>query len=278
MKTLLSQAIETLPAPVPVWIRGTARYVRYRRVRERRGTHRRILARLDSPGRVSQGPFRGMRYLALSYCSEILPKLVGTYESELAEAIEAICRADCDRIVDIGTAEGYYAVGMALRNPRAEMVGYEINPSARYYLRRLARLNGVAERFDIRGACSVDSLADSVVGAHRPAVICDCEGAEDHLLDPERVEPLRRAWILVETHDGLETGEGVLEGITGRLHRRFAATHEIDVITSRARRRDELPLGCDSLTDPEAAEAMDEGRPWAQWLFLRPRANHTDRA
>jgi hypothetical protein len=278
MKTLLRQAIETLPAPVPVWIHGTARYVRYPRVRERRRTHRRILSRLDSPQRVSQGPFQGMRYLALAYCSEILPKLVGTYERELAEAIETICRVDCDRIIDIGAAEGYYAVGMALRNHRAEVVGYEINPSARYYLRRLACLNGVADRFAIRGACTVDSLADSMAGAVRPAVICDCEGAEDQLLDPKRVEPLGRAWILVETHDGLETGDGVLEGITGRLHRRFAVTHDIDVITSRARHRDDLPPGCDSLTDPEAAEAMDEGRPWAQWLFLRPRANRTDPA
>lgn len=277
MKTLLRRAVETLPAPVPVWIQGTARYVRYPRVRERRRTHRRILARMDSPGCVSQGPFRGMRYLALAYCSEILPKLVGTYESELAPAIETICRAACDRIIDVGAAEGYYAVGMALRNPRADVVGFEINPSARYYLRRLARLNGVADRFAIRGACTVDSLADSMVGADRPAVICDCEGAEDQLLDPTRIEPLRRAWILVETHDGLETGDGVLAGITSRLHERFAATHEIDVIASRGRHRDELPPGCDSLTDPEAAEAMDEGRPWAQWLFLRPRASRTER-
>jgi hypothetical protein len=27
------------------------------------------------------------------------------------------------------------------------------------------------------------------------------------------------------------------------------------------------------LTDEEAMEAMNEGRPWAQWLFLRPKAN-----
>jgi hypothetical protein len=218
-----------------------------------------------------------MRYLALAYCSEILPKLVGTYESELAQAIETICRSGCDRIVDIGAAEGYYAVGMALRNPGDGVVGFEINPSARYYLRRLARLNGVSERFAVRGACTIDSLDDSLGGALRPAVICDCEGAEDRLLVPDRVAPLRRAWILVETHDGLETGDGVLEGITRRLHERFAATHDIEVISSRSRRRDDLPGGCASLTDREAAEAMDEGRPWAQWLFLRPRDAADDR-
>jgi len=261
---------------MPVWIQGTFRYLRHPRVRERRRLHRRVLARLDSPRRVSQGPFRGMRYVALAYCSEILPKLVGTYENELVPAIETICESNCDRIVDIGAAEGYYAVGMALRNPSARVVAFEINPSARHYLRRLSRRNGVAGRIAIRGSCTLDSFGDSLEGARRPALICDCEGAEDQLLRPDLIEPLRRAWIVVETHDGLETDHGVLEGITRRLHERFEATHEVEIIPSRARSREELPRGCSVLTDPEAAAAMDEGRPWAQWLFLKPRATPID--
>jgi hypothetical protein len=217
-----------------------------------------------------------MRYVALAYCSEILPKLVGTYENELGPAVEAICRSDCDRIVDIGAAEGYYAVGMALRNPRAQLLAFEINPSARHYLRRLARRNGVAGRIAIRGECTVESLGDALAGSRRPALICDCEGAEDRLLRPDRIESLRRALIVVETHDGLETDDGVLDGITRRLHERFATTHDIQVIASRARCRDELPRDCAALSDAEAAEAMDEGRPWAQWLFLRPKGTPDD--
>jgi Met-10+ like-protein len=276
MRQLLRQGIESMPAPLPVWIQGTFRYLRYPRVRARRRTHRRILGKLDSPRRVSQGPFRGMRYIALAYCSEVLPKLVGTYERELVPALEMICRSDCDRIVDVGAAEGYYAVGMALRNPRARVVAFEINPSARHYLRRLARRNGVSGRIAIRGGCTVESLDDSLAGSRRPAVICDCEGAEDRLLRPDRVEPLRRAFIVVETHDGLETSDGVLEGITRRLHERFAATHDIEVIASRARSRAELTGDCAALSDAEAAEAMDEGRPWAQWLFLEPKERRAD--
>jgi len=211
-----------------------------------------------------------MHYVALAYCSEILPKLVGTYECELIPAIEAICRSGCDRIVDIGAAEGYYAVGMALRNPRAAIVSFEINPSARYYLRRLAGRNGVSERITIQGECFVDSLRSSLAGARRPALICDCEGAEVKLLCPDQIESLRRAFILVETHDGLATDTGVLEGITRRLRERFAPTHHVEVIASRARGRDQLPPDCAALTDEEAAEAMNEGRTWAQWLFLKP--------
>src|SRR5262249_9717171 len=157
---------------------------------------------------------------------------------------------------------------MALRNPAAAVVGFEINPSARHYLRRLARRNGVADRIAIRGECLVDSLRTALGGARRPALICDCEGAEDELLRPDRIESLGHALVLVETHDGLEVGGRTLGGITRRLRQRFAPTHDIEVIVSRARSRDQLPPGCTALTDDEAAEAMDEGRGWAQWLFL----------
>jgi hypothetical protein len=271
MRQLLRRGIEAMPAPFPIWMQGTFRYWRYPRVRARRRVHRRILAKLDSPGRVSQGPFRGMRYVGLAYCSEVLPKVFGTYERELAPALETICRSDCDRIVDIGAAEGYYAVGMALRNPTARVVAFEINPSARHYLRRLSRRNGVSGRVEIRGECTAESLGEALAGSHRPALICDCEGDEDQVLQPDRIEPLRRAVIVVETHDGLETGAGFLDGITRRLRERFAATHEVEVITSQARRRGDLPRDCPALTDAEAALAMDEGRPWAQWLVLQPR-------
>jgi hypothetical protein len=271
MMQVLRQGIACLPAPFPLWIQGAFRHLRYPRLRRRHRTHRRILSHLDRTIRVSQGPFRGMYYVDLAYGSAVLPKLVGTYEAELIPVIEAICRSGCDRIVDIGAAEGYYAVGMALRNPAAEIVGFEMNPSARFYLRRLARRNGVSDRIAIRDECTVDSLGSALTNSRRPAVICDCEGAEDTLLDPDRIAALRHALILVETHDGLETDGQVLEGITWRLQERFEPTHDIEIIVSGPRSREELPENCATLTDDEAAQAMDEGRPWAQWLFLEPK-------
>ena len=269
MKTIVRQTIELLPAPLPVLLQDSLRYLRYEQVRRRRWAHGRILGRLESPTVVAQGPFQSMIYISSAFCSEILPKVFGTYELEVSPAIEAICSAGCDRIVDIGAAEGYYAVGLALRNPEATVVVFEMNSSARYYLRRLARRNGVANRIEVRGLCDPDSLIHAMEGARKPAVVCDCEGAEDCLLDPARIESLRRSFVLVETHDGLATDTGVLEGITDRIRERFTPTHEIEVITSRHRDKDDLPKGID-LSPHDAAEAMNEGRPWAKWMFLTP--------
>lgn len=273
MKLLLRQSVERLPAPLPVVLQDAFRFLRYPDVRRRRQTHKRILGRLESPDRVAQGPFQGMLYIPSAFHSEVLPKLVGTYEYEVYPAIEAICAAACDRIIDIGAAEGYYAVGMALRNLGATVIGFEMNPSGRYYLRQLAERNAVSERVQILGICDLDSLAASLEGASRPAVICDCEGAEDLLLRPDRIEPLRRSYLLVETHDGLEINSVPLQGITDRLHERFGPTHDIEVIGSRVRSQENLPIDC-TLSSDEATEAMDEGRPWAQWVFMTPKNNH----
>ena len=61
--------------------------------------------------KVLNGPFEGMQYPNFeSYGSASWPKLLGTYESELTNAILAKKDTDYSSIVDIGCAEGYYAV------------------------------------------------------------------------------------------------------------------------------------------------------------------------
>jgi hypothetical protein len=262
MKRILKQGVECLPAPLPILTEESLRYIRYPRLRSQWRQFRRILTKLPDSKRVAQGPFEGMGYIPLASSRTTLPMLLGTYECELNSAVETICGAGCDRIIDIGAAEGYYAVGMALRNPGVPLVCFEMNASVRYYLRRLARRNGVRPRLKILGECTPTALEAALEGAERPAIICDCEGAEDLLLDPVRVLSLRRALILVETH------EGMVDGVEDHLQERFAATHEIELIRSRTRTLDDLPAGCE-LSDAEAAVAMNEHRRHAEWMFMQ---------
>jgi hypothetical protein len=264
MTRLLKQGIECMPAPLPILTLESLQYLRYPRIRRERRMQRQILAKLAEPQRVAQGPFAGMGYLPLGSSRVGLPMLLGTYELEIYPAIEELCRSGCDLIVDIGAAEGYYAVGMAIRNPGVPLTCFEMDPSVRFYLRRFARFNGMSERLRIEGECTTAGLDAALAGAERAAVICDCEGAEDVLLDPGRVPNLRRALILVETHESMAVG--VEEHLIGR----FTPTHEIEAIRSRPRTRDDLPDGCD-LTEEEAELAMDEHRRHAEWMFLRPK-------
>src|SRR5437660_11467263 len=83
------------------------------------------LVRASTANQVRQGPFAGMRYIDRAIGSAYLPKLLGTYECELAAIIEEVCARGPRLIIDLGAAEGYYAVGLALRNPQARVVGFE---------------------------------------------------------------------------------------------------------------------------------------------------------
>lgn len=264
MKRAIKHLVERAPGPLPLATLEALRALRYPEVRSKQRQQRRIFAALGRPKAILHGPFAGMAYDARSYCSAILPKFLGTYELEITPAIEAIVAADCDRIVDVGAAEGYYAVGLALRVPAARLVAFEMYPPARALLQRLARRNGVLDRLHVRGECNPEALADALDGAGRPAVVCDCEGAEDLLLDPERVPALRRAVVLVESH------EGMVAGVNDRLRARFGPSHEVTLIPSRPRTPDDLPDGV-ALDPDDARAAMDEQRDWAEWFLMTPK-------
>lgn len=175
---------------------------------------------------VTGGPFAGMRYLPNleSTQGDLVGKLLGTYESELHPAVEGWRGANLRLIVNVGCAEGYYAVGMALAFREAKVLAYDIDPVARDLCSRLAAANGVADRVTIGGECTVEHLA--ALPADVVGLVCDCEGYEKSLLQPG-LAPVLRGWsIIVELHDFVDPT------ITDTISRRFAPTHEIQLIRS----------------------------------------------
>jgi hypothetical protein len=217
---------------------------------------------------VRQGPFATMRYVEDSVGSAYIPKLLGLYERELWECVESIGQQCPELIVDIGAGEGYYAVGLALRNPLARMIAFEMEPAGQQATKQMAKLNGLEKRVEVRGKCEVADLAKTLDGVTNPVVVCDVEGYEAQLLDPESVPALRRATILVELH------EFVVPGITARLNRRFAESHRIEHIWQTPRSRSEFPwrtLGTTLLPRSYLDWAVSEWRPEQMiWLWMEP--------
>src|SRR5512140_2013789 len=62
---------------------------------------------------VLSGPFKGMRYGDFSYNSALIPKLLGTYEADLHNWVGEALATGYDAVINVGCAEGYYAVGFA---------------------------------------------------------------------------------------------------------------------------------------------------------------------
>lgn len=210
-----------------------------------------------------------MRYGDVSVGSAYIPKLLGIYERELADLIEDACKRDPALIVDVGAAEGYYAIGLALRNPAARVVAFEDDSRGRDALRHTAALNGVSARLEIRGRCEPADLVAALEGAPEVLVICDVEGFEETLLDPSLVPALSRATILVELHEFL------VPGVTALLGERFHDTHVLQHVLQKSRSSDDFPwrtLFTAVLPSSYLAWAVSEWRPERMsWLWMVPR-------
>ncbi len=198
-----------------------------------------------------------------------LPKLLGIYEKELAPCMEQACQARFPLIVDVGAAEGYYAVGLAMRNPETRVVAFEMQERERSELTEKARLNEVSPRIELRGKCEPADLEAALSGSTRSFVICDTEGYESKLLDPALVPSLAGATILVELH------EFVVPGVGAQIEQWYADTHRISRIWQEDRNAGDFPFtSAFARFLPEAyfRWAVGESRPERMsWLWLEPK-------
>lgn len=232
------------------------------------------LVRRNAGDAVLSGPFQGMK-LDLSPVSSrhLLGYLLGTQELELHPVIETVVREEYSTIINVGVADGYYAIGLARRIPSTRIIGFEGLAEHHEPFWHTARMNGVADRIKMEGFCTAADLQNSLTGAgFRPFILCDIEGGEKALLDNSRIPELNQADILVETHDALVPGCSTI------LLQRFSQTHEISSIYARPRTARDFPSGKLPLLAKwmprTAVELMNERRTGIQeWLFMRARSH-----
>ena len=170
---------------------------------------------------VKNGPFRGLRYpSAAAAGSALLPKRLGSYEMELAPVWERVLQKKYTGIVDIGSAEGYYAIGLGLKFPEARIFAFDTDLAANRLCAEMARLNGVADRLTLGSFCDEKTLLGLQLG-ERALIVSDCEGFEKDLFTPSVARFLARHDLVIEVHDLLD------REIATTLRERFGATHDI---------------------------------------------------
>ena len=203
---------------------------------------------------VLAGPMQGLRYTRTGDAP--VAKLLGVYEIEIAGWIEEGLVARPSVFVDLGAADGYYAVGAKVRCPGIDVIAFELAPIARRELEELGAINGV--QVDIRGQATAQTLAD--LPLHDAMLLCDIEGAEAEVLDPS---PLATCTVIVELH------EQVSPGVTDLLLRRFSDTHHGEIVRSAPRDPRGFPQ-LSVLTPTQQALALDEHRGDMAWARFTP--------
>lgn len=221
------------------------------------------VAQRDGPV-MSHGPFAGMTYPVEASEGAFTARRLGCYEASLVPVIEKIIDRAYPLVIDIGCAEGYYAVGLARRMPQTQLWAHDANPGAQTLCATLAQANNVLDRVRIGGLLTG---ADLSVCADQPTVIiCDIEGAEGELLDPVTAPGLLDADILVEVHEGMRPG------LLAKLTARFNTSHQITRID---RKLDDsaLPAWMEMFGDLDRLLALWEWRAGpTPWLWMESKS------
>lgn len=212
---------------------------------------------------VQHGPFEGM--VMVPECAwgdgDHMAKLIGTYESELYECAETHIKSSPSVIINIGCAEGFWAIGLAKRTG-APVILVDINPELIAIAKKNAEANGVTV-LKTSVTYSPSELEQDLSSAHNPIVVSDCEGAEELYIDPAAVPSLSKTRIIVETHDCIK------EGLAELLAVRCQESHAIEVVFQGSKNPYVDPIN--DFGDEDKWVIVNENRPSTMiWLSMTP--------
>jgi len=166
-----------------------------------------------SYGKIAAGLFKGLHYLPFALHSLLLPKLLGTYEAELAPLLQYLL-PQLDFFIDVGCAEGYYVAGMAFLRHQLRCIGVDIDPRAKLLLEQLVRSNALEDT-----VAFASTLRPALLNcAGRGLVLVDVDGAEHQILQELKAvlqehESITSFDLLLETDraaDGLSNESALL--------------------------------------------------------------------
>tara|TARA_X000000950_G_scaffold286932_1_gene397352 strand:- start:2868 stop:3704 length:837 start_codon:yes stop_codon:yes gene_type:complete len=158
-------------------------------------------------GLVTYGPFKGMYISSNTQWNnfDIVPKLLGTYERHIQEEIiNIINKKNKNSIfIDIGAADGFYAVGVSMQKKIDKTIAFEINSKSKDILILNALRNNVRNKIKIFDKASKNLIFKHLNYKDNFIILIDIEGAEYDLLDKNILEKLSqiRLEIIIELHE-----------------------------------------------------------------------------
>ena len=147
--------------------------------------------------------------------------------------------------------------------PNTQVLAFDLNPKAQEVCTVLAQKNGVADRVKVGALFKPEDF--ETYRNQKVLVLCDIEGAEKDLLNPELAPALKGMDIIVESHECL------LLGIIQVLVDRFKETHHITLVNDNGQRQlENSPPWFNNLAHLDQLLATWEWRSGATpWLVMK---------
>jgi hypothetical protein len=216
---------------------------------------------------VQNGAFKGLQYPSLDITEAALaPKIIGSYEYQLQPWFNKIISTNYSDIIDIGSAEGYYAVGLAKKMPSTTVHCYDINEKDIEFSKLMAAKNNVRN-------ITWNTFCDQNTLLHFPfhdksLILCDCEGYEFELFTDSVISKCSRVDFLIELHNVFNPM------ISSALLSRFQHTHTFSIVNNINVDYSTI-RGIHQLTPDEREFALCEHRGglyqniYMEWVFLK---------
>lgn len=220
---------------------------------------------------VVKGLFKGLRLDPDPFwgAGALAGKCLGFYEIEVQERLAALQSRDRKSLlVDIGGADGFFAIGALVSNLFDQCIVFEIAEQGRQKLQEAAERNGVQDRLTILGAASNTTLREIAdENGEDFRVLCDIEGAEYDLFDAPTLLALQNITIIIEIH----TLDSQMAAMKDTMELRAQKLFDIEEFIEGSRDFTDIPQLHRLTGNQRGLIAWDGRLEIGRWWLLTPR-------
>ena len=225
---------------------------------------------LEHGYQVAYGAFKGMKLSKNIYWNknDLITHILGVYEKHVLKKIIEFSKKGNYPFIDIGAADGYFAIGMAFSEIFKKIYAFEIDERGRKSLNRNIGNNLCKDKVVVDIEANFETLKEIVDKNKSAVILIDIEGSEFDLLDNKLLKLLSNCYIVCELHPALSANGFEKQNM---LINNAKAFFDVSII----QRESYCPNKFSELnefTDEERLIAFGEGRENnMNWLILEPK-------
>ena len=211
---------------------------------------------------IKYGPFKGIKIEKDKWWGNLdsASQCLGLYELEILNYLKKYKfdkNKKFDTFIDIGAADGYYAIGMLYSGLTSQSVCFEISPKGREVIQKNWENNGSKGKLKIYGKATpkkILNLSDTLF--ENTLILIDIEGNEFDLLDKDVLYKIKNCIIIIEIHNWINDFNLKYEKFLNMAYKNF----DISVFKHAQRNINKFSFLRD-FTDDNRYLAISERRP-----------------
>lgn len=221
-------------------------------------------------GRIKYGPFIGLKLNKDAWWGrcDLGSQCLGLYERDVLDLI--VDNGGYDHFIDIGAADGYYAIGMLFSGLAKKAICFEISKQGQTAIQQNWITNDSIGELEVYGEANTSSIKKLPEDAlKKTLVLIDIEGFEFYLLQKEVISRFQSCEIIIEIHNWVDDFEKkytkLLKDLSNFFYIRPVANSNRDTVNIKELR---------SYTDDNRLLLTSERRPCLmRFLHLTPLAH-----